>query len=142
MFAIQIYDPKHQIKWDNLLDKCDFYPLNGSKTIGFTYLRNKQQYSFQGRDFYEKGFAFYHKGKFYRYTTSVPDEESLSMMPLPDETVRASTILYFGMVERDPSNNNKIKLQSCAQCDFKVTVPAFMVNQFLPNSTKTWYSSI
>ena len=86
------------MQWDNLMDKCEFYPINGCKTIGLTYMRNKPQYSFHGRDFYEKGFAFYHNGKFYRYTTSIPDEESLSMKPVPDETVRATTILYYGIM--------------------------------------------
>lgn len=124
------------------MEKGEFYSINGCKTNGLTYQKNKAQYSFNSRDFYEKGFAFYHNGKFYRYTTSVPDEESFSMKPLPEVTERASTIIYYGIVERDPSNNNKIKLQSNCQCDFKITVPSFMLTQFLPSSTKSWYSSI
>lgn len=64
------------------------------------------------------------------------------MKPLPDETVRGSTIFYYGIVERDPANNNRIKFRSCCQCDFKATVPSFMLSSFLPSSTKNWYSSI
>lgn len=36
-----IYYPNHQLKWDNLMDRSEFYSLNGCKSVGFTYLRNK-----------------------------------------------------------------------------------------------------
>ena len=60
------------------------------------------------RDFIEKGFAFYHKGKFYRYSTSVFDAElpgpngEEPKWPCPNKsTVRANTLINLGIMQRD-----------------------------------------
>ena len=57
------------------------------------------------RDFYEKGFSFFHNGKFYRYSTSVqnsnlpgPNNED-PIKPLPNKsTVRAETLINCGIM--------------------------------------------
>lgn len=110
-------------------------------TMGFNYCSHKKQYSFQSRDFVEKGFNFYHNGKFYRYSTSLPEELGLARTPVPADTTRGFTYYNFAIVERNPKDG-KIYSRSCTQCDFKTQIPAFMINSFLPNSTKAWYANL
>ena len=82
---------------------------------------NKKHLTIKARDFWEKGFGFYHNGKYYRYSTTVND--SVSDRPLPDkETIRGDTIYNAGVMWRDPSDN-KIKITQVCQCDFKMEVP-------------------
>ena len=101
------------MKWDSNLEAAQESPLPGRKTIGLTYIRNKKQYQFSCRDFYEKSFKFYHNGKLYRYSTSVPDKEGLELMPLPDnDTVRGFTIYSCGIVSRNPKDG-KISTKMC-----------------------------
>ena len=93
----------------------------------------------------EKGFAFYSKGKFYRYSTSVDGSEfpgpngEKPLMPLPnDSTVRGFTNLNCGVMYRDPKTG-KIINKVITQCDFKISVPPWMLTSFLPSATKKWY---
>lgn len=109
--------------------------------MGFNYCAHKKQYSFQSRDFAEKGFTFYHNGKFYRYSASLPEDMGLAQVPLPADTVRGYTYLNVGIFERNPKDG-KIQGRIVTQCDFKVQIPPFMVNTFLPNSTKAWYANV
>ena len=60
------------------------------------------------RDFIEKGFNFFHEGKFYRYSSSVDDSElpgpngEKPMKPTPNKnTVRASTLINCAIMRRD-----------------------------------------
>jgi hypothetical protein len=50
----------------------------------------------QSRDFYDKGFNFFHNGKYYRYSTAVSDSEQIKSVP--GETVRGETIYNFGIM--------------------------------------------
>lgn len=89
----------------------------------------------------EKGFNFFHNGKFYRYSTSLPDDMALEKNPVPADTTRGFTFLNIGIFERSPTDG-KIRGRLVTQCDFKVQIPPFMVNNFLPNSTKAWYANV
>ena len=112
-----------------------------NQSIVLKYSVNKKQYTIDSRDFVEKSFSFYHNEKFYRYSSSVPEQAGLQMFPLPEETVRGTTIFNFGLFERD-KKDEKIKGTICTQCDFKIAVPAFMLSTFLPDSAKEWYSGV
>ena len=94
------------MKWDETLLDSDFTPLGDRKglTMGFNYCAHKKQYSFSSRDFVEKGFNFYHDGKFYRYSTSVPDEKGIEKHPPPADTVRGYTFINCGVFERNPKD--------------------------------------
>jgi hypothetical protein len=63
--------------------------------------------SVSSRDFFEKGFSFYHQGKFYRYSSSIDDSQTLK--PLPDSvTVRGFTYINVGIMHRDTSSGKVI----------------------------------
>ena len=121
----------------------------GKKSYGLHYSANKKQYQFSCRDFMDKGFNFYSDGKFYRYSTSIDNSEvagaygtdgPLRSIDNPNETVRAYTIYNVGIMERLPSG--KVHLTMLSQCDFKTSVPAFMISSFLPKATKGWYDNV
>ena len=73
------------------------------------YMQFKPLYTFQSRDFFEKGFQFSHKGKFYRYSCYIENSEletsscnDFSKKPLPDKkTVRGITYINVGIFYRD-----------------------------------------
>lgn len=137
-----IYSPDHQKKWDKVLEDSQVQPLGEStRNIGYSYTKNKKQFTIASRDFFEKGFNFYHDGKFYRYSTSVPDSEN-SLKPLVDKkTVRGTTNFNVGIMERDPGSG-KILFTMAAQCDFKIKVPSFMLTSFLPSAVKSWHENV
>lgn len=112
-----------------------------STSITFGYTAHKKQFSFQSRDFIDKSFTFFHNGKFYRYTSSLPEDKGKIMKPLPEETTRGFNYFNIGTYERDPADG-KIKGKFSGQFDFKAPVPSFMLNTFLPNTTKSWYANI
>ena len=111
----------------------------GKRTYGYTYTKQKKQFTIQSRDFYDKGFNFYHNGKYYRYSTAMANSEEL--YAVPKDTIRGETIYNFGIMERDPSDN-KIKFSVVTQADFKISVPAFMMTSFLPKATKQWFDTV
>mmetsp|Transcript_1058 Transcript_1058/g.1960 ORF Transcript_1058/g.1960 Transcript_1058/m.1960 type:complete len:190 (+) Transcript_1058:851-1420(+) len=98
-----IYEPEHQKGWDKNLEVAEKQPFDGgSKTIAFSYVKNKKQFTISSRDFYEKGFNFVHNGKFYRYSTSIDHSED-ALKPLPDgQTVRGFTFYNAAIMEREP----------------------------------------
>ena len=142
----QIYLPEHQKKWDEVLQSSEKTPVNkNAKCYGLNYTNNKKQYTIASRDFFEKGFNFYSDGKFYRYSTSVPNSESPGpngeppLKALPnDKTVRGFTNINCGLVYRDPKTG-KIYNKVITQCDFMISVPSWMLTSFLPSATKSWY---
>jgi hypothetical protein len=76
-------------------------PLDeNKKSYGMYHMAHKKQYTFDSRDFVEKGFAFYHDGKYYRYSSMV--NNGTDYVPLPKSTVRGETLYNFGIMERDP----------------------------------------
>ena len=79
------------------------------RTYVFTYSLNKKHAAIKARDFYDKGFNFYHEGKYYRYSTAVNKSEDI--YAVPDETFRGETIYNFGIMHRDSDDGDKIKLQ-------------------------------
>ena len=99
------------------------------------------------RDFIEKGFNFFHNGKFYRYSSSIDNSDLPGLngkelkFPAPNKsTVRANTLINCAIMRRD--SDNRILVSTLTQCDFKIKVPAFMITTFLPKATKNWYESI
>lgn len=103
-----IYFTDEQIKWDKNMETGEFIScIPGDKrTYGYTYTKQKKQFTIQSRDFYDKGFNFYHNGKYYRYSTAMANSEEL--YAVPKDTIRGETIYNFGIMERDPTDN-KIK---------------------------------
>lgn len=71
-----IQQPEHLSKWDDTVLSNDIKPVGDRKSmaITFVHLVHKKQFSFQSRDFVDKSFNFYHNGKFYRYTSALPEE--------------------------------------------------------------------
>lgn len=105
--------------------------------------------NFSSRDFMEKAFNFYSDGKFYRYSTSIDNSEChgpegevpLRAIEKPNECVRGFTIINCGIMQRT-GEEGKIKIQVLTQCDIKVSIPAFMINSFIPKVTKAWYDNV
>ena len=63
------------------------------------------------RDFIEKGFNFYHNGKFYRFSSSIDNSElpgpngEEPLYPCPNRsTVRANTLINCAIMRRDVDN--------------------------------------
>ena len=136
-----IYNPEHQGQWDKNLRNVEFKAVvPGKKTFGLNYNSNKKQFQFCSRDFQEKGFNFYSDGKFYRYSTSIDDSEAIKPIDDPKDMVRGFTIYNCGVMQRDETG--QLVLRIITQCDFKITVPSFMLSSFLPKATKTWYDSV
>lgn len=139
------------MEWDkNILESESVPTTPGKKAYGLNYVSNKKQYQFSSRDFMEKGFNFYSDGKFYRYSTSIDDSEKpgvydpqgpIRSLDDPENRVRGFTIYNCGLMQRNPKTN-EIELTLVTQCDFKVSVPSFMLNSFLPKATKGWYDNI
>ena len=75
----------------------------------------------QARDFYEKGFGFYHNNKYYRYSSTLPNG-GLDVKPKVKDTIRGDTLINYAMVWRDEVDQ-KIKTAQVTQCDFKMEVP-------------------
>merc|ERR1712046_319599 len=99
------------------------------------------------RDFFEKGFIFYSDGKLYRFSTSVPNahlegpNKEKPLCPNPNKnTVRGDVLINCGMMWR--GSDGKILHTQITQCDFKLNVPSFMINSFLPKAMKNWSESV
>lgn len=99
------------MKWDKNLNAAEYIPYKkGSNGIGFWYTSNKKQYTIASRDFYEKGFNFYHNGTFYRYSCSVTDSElegpngEPPVRPCSDDVVRGRCVINCGIMHRNPSD--------------------------------------
>ena len=128
------------MKWDKMLEKSSQVPvIPGKRTFGMFYLKNKGQYNIESRDFFEKGFNFYSNGRFYRYSTSVPNSEQFKEKQ--PGTTRGATYYNCGMMERDPKTR-KVLLTTITQCDFFIPIPSFIVTTFLPNKTKEWKQNV
>lgn len=133
------------MKWDKNLNLAEYTPYRpGAVGIGFWYTNNKKQYTIASRDFYEKGFNFFHDGKYYRYSCSIADSELAGpngeppLRPCDNDTVRGRCVINCGMMQRNPSDG-KILLTQISQMDFRINVPSFMVTSFLPKAMKSWY---
>lgn len=113
--------------------------VDGRRSYGLIYMSNKKQYTFDSRDFFEKHFTFYHNGKYYRYTSQVNND--IELRPLPSATVRGVTIYNCGLMYRNPKDG-KLDYTLVNQCDYKISVPAFMLNTFLPKAAKGWINDL
>jgi hypothetical protein len=111
----------------------------GKNSYGFIYMSNKKQYSFDSRDFYEKCFVFYHNDCYYRYSSYVNNDTEIR--PLPPKTVRGQTIYNVFKMRRNP-DDERLEAEMACQCDYKIKVPDFMLNIFLPKAAKTWSGDI
>jgi len=96
-----MYEENHYSNFDDNIEIAETIPLKDHKSIGFSYMKYKKNFSFDARDFMLKGFKFYHNGKFYRYATSVPHKIGLEMKPSPNATVRGFILQACGTLQRD-----------------------------------------
>ena len=76
-----------------------------------------------------------HDGKLYRYSSFVPNSEHL--LEVPAQTTRGKTLISVLRMERD-EKTGKIKLTTLIQLDFMITLPQFIITQFMPKSAKEW----
>ena len=105
------FSPEHTQKWDKGLTNSEIEPLRGaSKSCYYAYTCNKSQFGIPSRDFYEKVCAFTHNGKYYRYTSHVPNSEAIGPNGEPirrnlptTKTVRGETLINITKIERVPS---------------------------------------
>jgi hypothetical protein len=134
-----MFNPKITKDWDKLIKGSELISLDGSKSYGIMYMSNKKQFTISSRDFYEKIFMFFHNGKLYRYSSSVANCEQAK--PPPPDTVRGKTMYNCGIMYRS-EKDKKIYYDFVNQCDFKLSVPAFMINSFLPKAAKGWINDI
>jgi hypothetical protein len=78
------------------MKESEVISLDGKRSYGLIYMSNKKQFTFESRDFYDKHFTFYWKGKYYRYVSKVKNDKELK--PVPDHTVRGFTAYNCGMM--------------------------------------------
>lgn len=139
------------MEWDKNIQESEVKPTTpGKKSYFLFYMSNKKQYQFCPRDFMEKAFTFYSDGKLYRYSTSIDNSEvegaygssgPIRSLDDPNNMVRGFTIFNVGIMDRD-EKTNEIRIKSITQCDFKISVPSFMLTSFLPKATKGWHDNI
>ena len=99
------------------------------------YFKQKKQYTVESRDFLDKCFQFAHNGKFYRYSSFIPDSEEFK--DVPQGTTRGRSLINLVIIERD-SKTGKVKMQTLTQLDFMITLPGFLITNFLPTQAKQW----
>lgn len=98
-YLFQIYEKCYD--FDPNVQTYEFIPFTeGKKSYGSWYIGNKKYMTIQARDFYEKGFCFYHNNKYYRYTSTLPNS-GLDVKPKVKDTIRGDTLINFAMVWRD-----------------------------------------
>jgi hypothetical protein len=85
-----------------------------------------------------------HNGIYYKMSSTCysKSEEGLKMTeyPLPDETIRADSILSVSKMER--LDDGKIKLVFLSKANPFVNVPRSIMEPFLSKSSKSWLDSI
>ena len=83
------------------------------------------------RDFCEKYIHFNHNGKYYVYSSSIPDEHGHSIHPLPNEkTIRGFSIYNLGYMQK--KDDGLIHTHHLSHLDFKINLPSFVINHALP----------
>lgn len=127
------------MKYDKNVKSSELITVGDKKCYAYTYYVQKKQFNILGRDYYEKSFMFSHEGTVYRYSCSIADSDEIKLIPA--STIRAECIYNIATIKRDPSSG-KILLTTLAQNDFKLAVPAFMINTFLPKATKEWLDHV
>ena len=97
-----MYDQAHVPKWDPIITHNEFKPLNpGDKTVGTNWTKHKKIMHVSSRDYCDKMINFYHNGKFYHYSSSIPDEGCDKVKALSGDAVRGQTVYNIGLIERD-----------------------------------------
>lgn len=97
---MQIYNPKHTKTWDENVEDGYMMSLDkGKRCYGLCYLVNGKKFTFDARDYVEKYVEFYHKGKFYRYGSSIPNN-GYDVQPARKSTQRAETLINCAMLYR------------------------------------------
>ena len=136
----QIYFPENATKWDKNVKDYEQIPLEkGNTCYGMTYVSQKKTFTIDSRDFLDKGFSFFYKGKFYRYSCSV--NNNLDLKPKPKDTVRGATLYNCVVMYRDPKDL-RIYYTVVTQCDYKLNIPTFILTSFLPKAAKSWIGEI
>lgn len=139
-----IYEPEHVPQWDPQVVDATFKPMHeGDATIGLNWTKHKKTMHVQERDYCDKVISFVHKGKFYHYSSAVPEQHTTELFDTNEEksTVRGNTIYNVCTIERDPVTQ-KLMYESFVQLDPKVQIPPFIINKFIPNMIKDWYKGI
>ena len=108
---------------------------HGKRCYGLQYLINGPKFTFDARDNVEKYVEFYHKGKFYKYGSAIPNF-GMMVQPGRKKTVRAETNVKCIMMYRTP--DQFIKHIHLSQVDFKVEIPSWLLKSFLPDAAKKW----
>ena len=97
-----IYNPKHTKTWDENIEDGYYMAIEkGKLSYGLIYLVNIKKFTFDARDYVEKYIHFYHRGKYYRYGSSIPNQ-GLDIMPARKNTIRADTLINCAMIYRTP----------------------------------------
>ena len=73
----------------------------GDKTVGTNWTKHKKIMNVSSRDYCDKMINFYHNGKFYHYSSMIPDDLASDMKKLTGDTVRGSTIYNISRIERN-----------------------------------------
>ena len=100
----------------------------------------------ESRDYYDKGVSFWHEGKYYRWSCSVNNSDKAGpngeepLKPSVEKTTRASTIYNCTLIER--TDDEKIKIITITQIDFKMKIPPMILNTAMPKSIKGWYDNV
>lgn len=97
-----MYDQEHVPKWDPIVSHNEFKPLKpGDKTVGTNWTKHRRIMNVSSRDYCDKMINFYHNGKFYHYSSSIPMQESDKIKKLSGDAVRGTTVYNIGLLERD-----------------------------------------
>jgi hypothetical protein len=63
-------------QWDENTEEGELIGIDkGIKCYGLYYMVNGKKFTFDARDYVEKYIQFFHDGKFYRYSSSIPNSE-------------------------------------------------------------------
>ena len=134
-----MFKPQCVLDWDKNCLTSEFVEVDtNKKSYGLIYVAQKKQFTFQSRDFYEKGINFYSNGKYYRYTCGIPNDSDFRS--IPKDTVRGQTLINCAIMEYQ--EDGKLSYRCVTQCDFKMTVPNFIYTTFLPKAAKSWLAEI
>ena len=69
-----IYAPEHVPKRDPLIMQNEFKSLNYSgRTVGYNWRKFHNIMHIKERDYLDKRIAFYDNGKFYQYSSMIPE---------------------------------------------------------------------
>ena len=149
-----MFEPHHKLLWDKNIEEMSYTQSHtDSINVGRLYYKNKKQLALDSRDYDEKVFTIWHGSKLYRFSSSCYDPNpapstsasssppTLSCFyPTRPNTVRADTLYSLMTVERDASDDDKIKITYLCSIDFMTSIPMAIVDPFMAKATQSWFS--